>query len=64
MENKKYKVIKQFDSFYCDVGRITVNPGALFKITNGRVYFLNTQNYLPWVATKLFLSMTNIYAEN
>lgn len=64
MDNKNYNVIKQFDAFFCDVGRVTVFPGALFKITNGRVYFLNTQNYLPWVATKLFLSMTNIYAEN
>lgn len=63
MDNKNYKVIKEFDAFFCDIGRVTVFPEALFKITCGRVYFLNTQNYLPWVVTKLFLSTTDNYVE-
>ena len=51
-----YKVIKQFDAYYCCFGRITVNPGAEFVFKDDRIYFINTKNFLPRIAQKDFIT--------
>jgi len=60
--NKIYVVTSQFDMHTCDTGRVTVNPGAMFKIQQrmgrNRIYFVNSQNYLPSSLTSEFLRVT------
>lgn len=53
---KTYIVTEQFDMYTCSSGRVTVNPGAMFCRTgDGRVYFINSRNYLPFDVTGSFL---------
>ena len=53
---KIYIVTKQFDVYTCTSGRVTVNPGAMFcRDEYGRVYFINSKNYLPFDVTQSFL---------
>lgn len=53
---KIYIVTKQFDVYTCNSGRTTVNPGAMFRRTgDNRVYFINSNNYLPFDVTQSFL---------
>lgn len=58
---KIYIVTKQFEISSCHSGRSTVNPGAMFcKMDDGRIYFINSNNYLPFDITGDFLK-SNTY---
>lgn len=44
------------DVYYCSVGRVTVQEGAIFLYESERtVYFVNSKNYLPNVAFNDFM---------
>lgn len=51
-----YEITKQFDAYYCSIGRVTVNPGAQFIYDkNERIFFIHTQNHLPYEAKQDFM---------
>lgn len=55
--NTTYKVTKHFDAYYCDIGRVTVNPGAEFMLTGDNcIYFIHSKNYLPGTAKIDFIT--------
>ena len=40
-KNKPYRLLKQFDIYNCNTGRVTVNPGTTFTHTsNNRIYLI------------------------
>ena len=59
---KYYKTAQVFDAYLCDVGRVTVGAGAEYIIEefSDRVYFINSQNYLPSSARDPFLKTPRI----
>lgn len=56
---KKYIFKKQFDIYTCHEGRTTVNPDAECVLVERsgfkRIYFVNSHNFLPSVATNSLL---------
>ncbi len=56
---KKYIFKKQFDTYTCHEGRTTVNPGAECVLVERSgfkgIYFVNSHNFLPLIATSLLL---------
>lgn len=60
MKSKKYRTLADFDVYICGVGRIRVPKGAEYEIQGSkyqpqRIFFLNSQNFLPSTANTLFL---------
>lgn len=51
-----YETTEQFDTYYCNIGRVTVNPGAQFIYDkNESIFFIHTQNHLPYKAKQDFI---------
>lgn len=62
MKGKEYKTLEDFDAYICSLGRIQVSKEAKFTVShdffgNNRIYFLNSENFLPLDATASFLTI-------
>lgn len=55
-----YQLLEQFDAYFCDLGRITIQKDVIFQVTDirgdKRIYFKNSDNCLPPGAEYAFLT--------